>query len=62
MFIHYLSISSVRFERDKARKLTQWRRILNAESQLAMCKNKLIDLESDCTREQEIETYYRGDR
>lgn len=30
----------------------QWkRRVLNAESQLAMCKNKLIDLESMIVQE-----------
>ncbi|XP_078181738.1 F-box family protein [Carex rostrata] len=46
------SLYKTKFERDKARKLAQWkRRVLNAESQLAMCKNKLIDLESMIVQE-----------
>ncbi|KAJ4750992.1 F-box protein SKIP24 [Rhynchospora pubera] len=41
------SLFKTMYERDKSRKIMQWRRkVLNAESQLAMCKNKLTDLES----------------
>ncbi|KAJ3703107.1 hypothetical protein LUZ61_006812 [Rhynchospora tenuis] len=48
------SLYKTMYERDKDRKIMQWRRrVLNAESQLAISKNKLTDLESMIMRENE---------
>ncbi|XP_038980767.1 F-box protein SKIP24 isoform X2 [Phoenix dactylifera] len=48
------SLYKTRFERDKARRHAVWRRaVLNAESQVFVCRKKLDDLESLMLRESE---------